>query len=163
QAIAAWSFDETTTGPGTPLVDSFGGHDAVTLGDRNQPLTGISGVARSFGGWPDAAVIAPDPAFETFSFSFSTWVRLDESPDGWGVGVRQDGRVGVSVAGRRGSRPWLRASAPLRLGQWHHVAVTLDGASRRGRIYVDGVLSASAVFPAWTPAPGVWPTFGRAS
>ena len=175
--LAAWSFDDLASGAGTALVDSASGHDAVTVADRNRPLTGVSGVARSFGGWPDAAVVAPDPAFESYSFSFSTWARIDEPPDGWGVlfgnhdgdyrgwlvGVYHDGRVVFSVTGRPASSPWLLSSAALEPGRWHHVAVTFDGASRRGRIYVDGVLSASAVFPAWTPAPGVRPTFGRAS
>ena len=51
----------------------------------------------------------------------------------------------------------------LTVGNWHHVAVTFDGPSRCGLIYIDGVRDRSAVFPVFTPQTAIQPTFGRAS
>ncbi len=176
-ALARWSLDETGTGPGTVFEDAASGHDATTAGNRNSPMTGISGVARRFEGYPDHAVAEPHSDFSFESFSFSTWVRLDEPLDKWGVmfstydgissgwylGVSSDRRPILSVSGSPGSSPWLLSSQALELGQWHHVAVTFEGRERRGVIYVDGIRSASAVFSAWQPSVGVSPHFGRAS
>jgi len=57
----------------------------------------------------------------------------------------------------------LLSGAALQVGRWHHLAVSFEGASRRGLIYLDGERVGSAVFPAWAPASGVAPTWGRAS
>jgi hypothetical protein len=176
-ALAHWSFDETDTGPGTSFVDDTGGHDATTAANRNDPMTGVSGIARRFEGYPDHAVVKPHDDFSTESFSFSTWVRLDEdltkwgvvfstfdgTSKGWYVGLSADRTPILSVSGSPGSSPWLLASQALEIGRWHHVAVTFEGRDRRGVIYVDGVRSASAVFPAWQPSTAVSPHFGRAS
>ena len=176
--LAHWDFDDLGTGPGTVLFDaSSNGLDAVTVSTRTTPVSGVSGVARHFGGWPDSAQVSADAAFGSSSFSFSTWVRIDEYPQNWGVlfstydgnfrgwyvGVYSDGRVIFSVSGLPSSNPWVVSSASLELGRWSHITVTFEGASRRGLIYLDGVRVGSAVFPAWTPQVGVQPTFGRAS
>ena len=42
-------------------------------------------------------------------------------------------------------------------------AFTLNEASRRGSIYLDGVLDRSAVFSVFTPQTVLEPTFGKAS
>ena len=61
-------------------------------------------------------------------------------------------------------QPYKQVStSSLQPGQWHYVVVTLEGASRRGRIYIDGVLDRTAVYPAFTPQSSTQPTFGRAS
>jgi hypothetical protein len=174
--VARWSFEETSSGSGATFGDDAGGHDIVVSGSRHSAHSGLSGAARRFGGYPDAATVSGGADFAVNRFSFSAWVRLDHYPAGWGAlfgnydgawagwyaGIYRDGRVILSVAGP-GSKPWLLSAQSLSLGHWHHIAVTFDGDPRRGRIYIDGEESASATFPAWAIASGVTPTLGRAS
>ena len=176
--VAFWRFDDSGTGPGTLLADSSGGgHDAMTQGTGTTSVLGVAGSARSFDGYPDYAHVTPHSELSTASFSFSTWVKLDALPNNWGVvfanyggdfqgwyvGVFNDGRVILSVSGLPTSNPWLLSTSSLTAGNWHHVAVTFDGPSRRGLIYIDGIRDSSAVFPAFTPQTAIQPTFGRAS
>ncbi|MBI1356740.1 MAG: hypothetical protein GC160_20560 [Acidobacteria bacterium] len=175
--VARWELDETGVGAGVALVDGVGGRNATTAADRTRPMAGLSGAARRFEGWPDGASADADAALLTQSFSYSAWVRIDETPQSWGVlfstydgdvggwyvGVYKDARVILCVTGPPASRPWLLSSKGLTLGRWHHVEATFDGPSRRGLIYVDGERAGSAVFGAWAPASGVRPTFGKAS
>ena len=176
--VAFWRFDDVGTGPGLILADSSGGgHDAVTEGLGTTSVGGVAGSARSFDGYPDYAHVTPHPELSTASFSFSTWVKLDALPNNWGVlfanyggdfqgwyvGVFNDGRIILSISGLPASNPWLLSAGSLTVGNWHHVAVTFDGPSRRGLIYIDGVRDRSAVFPVFTPQTAIQPTFGRAS
>ena len=175
--IARWELDETAVGAGTVLADAVAGRHAVTAASRTIAVQGLDGPARRFGGWPDSAAVGSDPALLTSSFSYSSWVRIDEVPQSWGVlfsaydgdvggwyvGVHKDARIILCVTGPPASRPWLLSTRGLSLGRWSHLTVTFDGPSRRGLIYLDGERVASAVFPAWQPAAGVQPTFGKAS
>jgi|GEM_PF-1060957 len=175
--VAQWEFDETAVGAGVSFADSIGGRHAVSAADRSRPLQGLAGPARYFGGWPDSASIPSAPELHTPSFSFSAWVRIDVAPPKWGtifstmdghyngwlVGVNRDARVILSIAGPPASMPWLLSAQPLPLGRWSHVAVTFDGPSRRGAIYLDGQRSAGAVFPSWRPSASVDPAIGKAS
>ncbi len=175
--VARWELDETETGEGVTLADNVGQHHASTSAGLSRPFQGLDGAARYFGGWPDSASVPTRPELHANSFSFSTWIRIDETPakwgaiystldgasSGWMVGVHQDARIIFCVAGPPDSIPWLLSTDSLRLGRWHHVAVTFDGSSRRAAIYLDGRRTAGAVFPSWQPAPGVDPTIGRAS
>ena len=149
----------------------------MTEGLGTTSVAGVAGSARSFDGYPDYAHITPHADLSTAGFSFSTWVKLDALPSNWGVlfanyggdfqgwyvGVFTDGRIILSVSGLPASNPWLLSAGSLTAGNWHHVAVTFDGPSRRGLIYIDGVRDGSAVFPAFTPQTAIQPTFGRAS
>ena len=178
QPVADWRLDESASGPGTVLADSSGnGHDAVTAGLGTQPVPAVSSNGRSFAGRPDYAYMNPAPDLSTSSFSFTAWVKLDAYPDNWGViystyggdyqgwyvGVYNDGRVILSVSGLPSHNPWLLSTSSLEVGHWHHLAVTFDGGTRRGLIYVDGVLDQGATFPAFTPQTAASPTLGRAS
>ncbi|MEZ5362196.1 MAG: LamG domain-containing protein [Bryobacterales bacterium] len=170
-----WSFEETATGPGAVFSDSSGGRNIVVSGSRHGPHSGIQGAAHRFAGYPDSATAGGPGAFSANSFTFSAWVRLDQYPSGWGAlfgdydgayagwyaGIYQDGRIILCVAGP-GSKPWLLTQA-LTLGRWHHVAVSLDSATRAGRIYLDGQQVASATFPAWSPSSGVTATLEKFS
>ena len=178
QPVAEWRLNETASGPGTILADSSGnGHDAVTAGLGTQPVPAVSSNGRSFAGRPDYAYMNPASDLSTSSFSFTTWIKLDAHPDNWGViystyggdyqgwyvGVYNDGRVILSVSGLPSHNPWLLSTSSLQVGHWHHLAVTFDGGTRRGLIYIDGVLDRGATFPAFTPQTAASPTFGRAS
>jgi hypothetical protein len=174
--VAHWAFDETAAGAGVSFADSSGGAHALTVsGPRHAAHSGLLGNARRFAGYPDSTVAAGAEDFARNRFTFSSWVRLDQYPTVWGalfgnydgdsagwyVGVYQDGRVILSACGP-GSKPWLLSSVALPLGRWSHVAVTFDGSTRNGRIYVDGNAVASATFPAWSYASGAPPTLGKA-
>ena len=175
--ISEWRFEETGTAAGTTLIDSATGHHAVTVGDGTAPSTGVIGSARRFGGFPDYAWISPHADFGTADFSFTSWVKIDALPSKWGVvfadyggdfqgwyvGVHTDGRVIFSVSGLPSSNPWLLSSSALVPGEWQHLAVTFDGTTRRGLIYINGLLDRTAVFPAFDPQSAVASTFGRAS
>ncbi len=175
--ISEWWFEETGTAPGTTLIDSASGHHAVTAGNGTAPSTGVIGSARRFGGFPDYAWVAPHADFGSPDFSFTAWVKIDALPSKWGVvfadyggdfqgwyvGVHTDGRVIFSVSGLPSSNPWLLSSSAIVPGEWRHLAVTFDGATRRGLIYINGLLDRTAVFPAFDPQSAVAPTLGRAS
>ena len=176
--VASWAFEDMGVLPGSTLADSSGnGHNAQTTGVASVRTGGVSGAARSFNGFPNHATLTPHADLSSNSFSFSTWVKLDSLPSGWGViysnyggdfkgwyvGVYNDGRVIFTVAGLPSSGPWLLSNGTLTADQWHHVTVTFDGAIRRGSIYFDGALDRVLTFPAHTPQTTTAPTFGRAS
>jgi len=178
QPVAHWSFSETGAGPGTVLADGSGnGHDAVTAGTGTVPATGISGSGRHFTGFPDYAHLTPHAELSTTDFSLTSWVKIEALPSKWGViysnyggdfrgwyaGIHTDGRVIFSVSGLPSSNPWLLSTSSLTPGQWHHIAVTFDGGDRRVRIYIDGLLDRSAVFPAFDQQSVIQPMIGRAS
>lgn len=175
--VASWSFDELVAGTGATLADdSENGHDLTTNG-ATASQSGVVGAARTFGGATGWASAAPSADFSSDSFTLSTWVRLDAFPASWGaifstydgshrgwyVGVRSSGQVVLCIGGEPSYSPWLVSSSSLLLGRWHHVAVTFEGGTRQGTIYIDGVRESGAAFPAWTPQTGVAPTFAKAS
>ena len=135
------------------------------------------GSGRRFTGFPDYAHLTPHPQLSTTDFSLTTWVKIDVLPSKWGViysnyggdfrgwyaGIHTDGRVIFSVSGLPSSNPWLLSASSLTTGQWHHIAMTFDGGDRRGRIYIDGLLDRSAVFPAFDQQSSIQPMMGRAS
>ena len=177
EILARWEFDDLAQGPGTPLLDSSGNsHNALTVGNRNTARGGVSSSAREFGGYPDYAVVASHADFGGPAFSLSTWVRVEESPQnfgvifstfsggysGWFAAVNNDRRVIFAVTGP-GSQPWLVSTEALELGRWYHLGFTFEGISRTGLIYIDGVAAASATFPAFAAESVTQPTFGRAS
>ena len=176
--VGNWKFDDAGAGPGTTLADSSGnGHNATTQGLGTESVSGVVGPARSFAGRPGYAWLSTHADLSTPGFTFATWVKVDTYPGNWGViastyggdfkgwyvGVFNDGRVIFSVSGLPSSNPWLLSVSSLQPGQWHYVTVTLEGASRRGRIYIDGVRDRTAVYPAFTPQTSTQPTLGRAS
>ena len=178
QPLAHWAFGETGAGPGTVLADGTGnGHDAVTAGTGTVPASGVNGSGRHFTGFPDYAYLTPHAELSTSDFSLTSWVKIDALPSKWGViysnyggdyrgwyaGIHTDGRVIFSVSGLPSSNPWLLSTSSLAPGQWHHIAVTFDGSDRRGRIYIDGLLDRSAVFPAFDQQTAIQPMMGRAS
>jgi len=93
------------------------------------------------------------------SISVSCWVKLNSS-DYWGgfVGIFQDngnyekGWVLGTLDGSfsfalttNGKMNYLKAAAPLNLGEWYHVAGTFDGITQK--IYINGELKGTANIP----------------
>src|SRR5688572_16115512 len=63
----------------------------------------------------------------------------------WG-GIDDTGRLGISV-----NNVWLAKTAvPVNDGQWHFVGLTRDAGTGEVRVYLDGLLSASATGPTGT-------------
>ncbi len=176
--VAAWGFDDPGVGPGVSLADSSaGGHHALTAGSGTTSVPGTAGQARRFNGSSDYARLAPHSDLSTADFSFTTWIKLEQHPLGWGVifsnyggdyrgwfcGVNATGNLMFSVAGLPTHSGWLVSNRSLETGRWYHAAFTFNKVSRRGAIYVDGALDRTAVFNAYTPQTTVEPRFGRAS
>jgi hypothetical protein len=175
QPLAHWEF-ESVADDGI-MADSIGKHPATREGAGIQ-VSGVSGAfAYSFPGASVAARVAPHTDFAANAFTFSAWVKTSAAPPAWGMifsnydganrgwylALNTDNRLIFSVSGLPNSNPWLLSSATITPGQWTHVAVAFDGANRRGAVYLDGVLAATAVFPAWSPQSSLGPAFARAS
>lgn len=137
--------------------DMFGTWDGTLVGDTSF-VAGQVGEAFSFDGSgdrvdvldPAAGVLGADP------FTVAFWVRADADhvadylvgksyPNG---GTGWDLRLGDRRLYLVGLNGWpsqwnLRTDQVITIGQWHHVAVTSDGAT--STLYLDG-----ATDPAWT-------------
>ena len=85
------------------------------------------------------------------SFSVEFWVNDAQTPSssgllGWSGGVKiwySSGTLYAHVTDIDGGQHNLSASRPSP-NTWHHIALTYDGASGGGRLYVDGVIAASS-------------------
>jgi hypothetical protein len=176
--VAQWRWEEPGAGSGVTAADASGnGHAASTAGYGTVAVAGASGRARLFNGASDWAEVPGSPALTPPSFTFSAWINLLSYPagfgvvasnyggnyQGWYVAIHSSGRVILSVAGLPASAPWLVSNGTLPLGRWRRLAVTYDGPTRQGTIYLDGVLDVQAAFPAFTPQFALPLTFGRAS
>ncbi len=83
-------------------------------------------------------------------WTLSSWVRLDESQAQAVLFQRGGGDISLelkeqnlllNVLDSAGQLKTLAASIPLSVGNWHHLAVTVDGAALS--LYVDGVVAGS--------------------
>jgi hypothetical protein len=144
--VSHWTADNMS-------VDAAGGHDAMLVsGAAYQP--GKIGQAFSFDGIDDRAVVAdaPDLAL-TQSMTIEGWIRVDSFPtqdhgviiargddrgglDPYVLNTSRTGRVRFGITSLTGMEA---ISAPIALGQFVHVAATLDDASGLTRLYLDGV------------------------
>ncbi len=178
--VAEWRLDETAAGPGVQLADASGnGRHVRTSGYGSAAFSGVAGNARGFNGLTDWAETTPSPSLSPASFTFRAWVRLLSYPtaagwgviaasyggnyQGWYVAVDAGGRLILSVASLPSSAPWLLSSARLALHRWYCLAVTYDGATREGVIYINGALDVAAAFAGFTAQSTLPLTFGRAS
>ena len=119
--------------------------------------------AFSFDGVNDSAVAygsaLVNPAQDTGSFTIEFWVNDAQTPSnsgllGWSGGVKvsyTSATVYCYLTDTSGGQRNLSAGRPS-ANAWHHFAVTYDGISGAGRIYLDGVTVASASFGVFTPA-----------
>jgi hypothetical protein len=115
---------------------------------------GRKGGACRFDGKDDhIALGTKSPLRQSAAITYSCWVMLAEGGGGHlaGAGAKGGhGFGGVVVAPRRVAFVWTPSlpgsdthmaaalPAPLRAGEWHHVAVSIDFANCRGMICVDG-------------------------
>ena len=175
---ASWSFEESASGPGVTVSDSFGGHHGTTQGFGTVPAPGALGLARIFNGSSDFVQIPASSDLTPTTFTARAWVKVNSYPSsfgvilsafggansrGWYLAVKSTGEVIFMGASPPSSSPWLVSSAKLNLQQWHSLSVTVDRLSGDVAIYIDGALDKTARFPAIVGDTGLPVTIGRAS
>ena len=158
-AVGHWSFDNDT---GTTVLDASGaGNDGTILGSAIR-TPGVSGTALEFAG-DGGRVLVPDaPTLDvTGAFTVAAWLRptrtgtqylvkkaRHKDVDGYELSLSQQGKVFVRFnqpSAKNRFRVDSDSSYPVDGVTWMHVAATYDGQDIR--MYVDGVLEASASAP----------------
>lgn len=134
----------------------------------------------------DFAAVAHHPSYAVSSFTVSTWFRtssianvaypqlvnLGPNPTTnhqFGLTFRRDSNEFVGCASVAGvDQCAATGSAGLVDGGWHHAAMTVDAATSRLRLYVDGVERSSVVLPGTVDMPtapieigglSAWPSY----
>jgi hypothetical protein len=138
--------------PAAGVVDSIGGHTGTCGTDCPALVAGKFGAAYKFNGQmistPSAADLQPNGGF-----TVAVWARVDAAPGGtYGDFIcKQQGGTDASycLAITTALQPnfYTNGTATLNtpaiaLGEWHHYAMTWDGATKLA--YVDGARAASA-------------------
>lgn len=170
--IALWCFDDgipghVAAGNGTVLDCSGLGHAGTPVGFPRYcaATTASNDIWLRLDGQVDRVFVPDAEAFElTGSLTLEAWIRVDSIPPqnvssggqivfrGDDLGAKDPYFLALDLAGRptfhveslvAGSN--VSALTPLPLGVISHVAGTLDDATGLQRLYVDGVLVASAL------------------
>ena len=125
-------------------------------------------------GMDDAMAVANAPQLNfggKEGFSIEAWVKLDGSqPDGTGLVSKAEGgvhwsgyqlvlhhdRIAAEIGGGGaavGAEQGLLGTSSLNDGRWHHVALSVDRAQGRARLYFDGRVEAELSHPALSGSP----------
>lgn len=151
--VSHWMMDD---GSGSVATDSVGGHDGLLQGDATW-AEGFIGGALRLDGNGDYVDCGNQAAFNiTDAVTLAAWVQARNDfayPDWSGIIMRggpnidtyalyyhwSSKRLGFKTTGTNPN--WLasntNAAAALFDGDWHHVAATYDGTTKR--VYLDGV------------------------
>jgi len=164
QVAGYWPFDETA---GNFAHEASGqGYDGQLInypGNEGSWVAGQMSGALEFGGLAAQQYVqVPDFNKATSSMALSAWVYADSLPQWATIAANWNGLYGMLNYGMYGSDPFLslyfavpgvqggigietaveNASIfqvpPLSLGEWHHVAMVVDGSIRRATLYRDG-------------------------
>jgi hypothetical protein len=146
--VGWWQLDE---GEGKVTADA-GGHHAGTLVGNPTWTEGVAGGALQLDGQGDYVDLGTGPDFDiTDRITVCAWVQVTAFDTDWQVIVAK-GDTAWRLSRDQGDNlhfactglwpEWVRGTADVNDGQWHHVAGTYDG--RELRLYVDGKLDASA-------------------
>lgn len=172
--LGAWPLDASSGGVASDASGN-GHHGSLSHGPRWS--AGKSGSALAFDGVTEDVTIPDQPALRvTTAFTVAFWVRKQAEnplfvryvgkggPSARNFGVWDlsgpDGRVMFQFQNQGGAFPTLVSRNPIPVGSWHHVACTWDGAV--GRIYLNGLLDASASMTGPPATSGDPLTFGYA-
>ncbi|MGW6559370.1 LamG-like jellyroll fold domain-containing protein [Streptomyces hydrogenans] len=148
---ASWSLDE---GAGTTARDSGPGGRTLTLNEGTGWGAGVGGSALTFDGQGHFAQTDGPVIDTTASYSVSAWATLDSLPGNYATVVSQDGRrqenpfylqygQGAFAFSTPGGNRARYVTTP-ELGRWYHLVGVRDAAKNEIRLYVDGVLAATA-------------------
>ncbi|WP_306312458.1 LamG-like jellyroll fold domain-containing protein [Streptomyces hydrogenans] len=148
---ASWSLDE---GAGTTARDSGPGGRTLTLNEGTGWGAGVGGSALTFDGQGHFAQTDGPVIDTTASYSVSAWATLDSLPGNYATVVSQDGRrqenpfylqygQGAFAFSTPGGNRARYVTTP-ELGRWYHLVGVRDTAKNEIRLYVDGVLAATA-------------------
>lgn len=171
--VSHWTADNTAD-------DAVGAnHGSLVSGATYAP--GVFGQAFSFDGIDDRMIMADSESFElTQSLTMEGWIKINAFPAGNSLGeilFRGDDRGGLDpyqlatvpggyvrfhIGSAQNMTAQLQARAPL--GEFVHVAATLDGASGAMKLYENGVVVAQTTTtlrpsgdldPAYNPGVGI--------
>ncbi|MFJ3766242.1 LamG-like jellyroll fold domain-containing protein [Streptomyces sp. NPDC090082] len=148
---ASWNLDE---GTGTTARDAGPGGRTLTLNEGTGWGTGVDGSALTFDGQGHFAQTDGPVIDTTTSYSVSAWATLDSLPGNYATVVSQDGRrqenpfylqygqgaFAFSTPGGNRAR-YVMTPEP---GRWYHLVGVRDATKNEIRLYVDGVLAATA-------------------
>ena len=140
---------------------------ADAMGLNNASLTGVSyatgevGQAFSFDGADDSANVADSSSLAfTQSFTIEGWIKVNGLPtnynfgsimfrgddrgglDPYSLGVEPNGNLSFQITAAVHAPTSIQT--PLAIGQWTHVAATLDDATGLMSLYVNGALAAQS-------------------
>ena len=159
-----WALDEDI---GNIFVDSVNGNDGSGAATPI-PVIGMVNGAQFFNGTDTGINVPADDSFNwafDASFSIEYWIKRTNAAfagievivgrdDGatsdmqWWAGLWADGKAAFVLlatngtgTGSRVTGEFLEGDDDLTDGEWHHVAVVRDSASKENRLYVDGVLN----------------------
>ena len=147
--VGWWKLDETA---GTAVADAGGNHHVGTLVGNPQWTQGVIDGALEFDGEGDYVDLGATADFDiTDRITVCAWVRVTAFDTDWQPIIAK-GDTAWRLSRDQGNNlhfactglwpEWVRGSANVNDGQWHHVAGTYDGSELR--LYVDGKLDASA-------------------
>jgi hypothetical protein len=142
-----WLFDE---GKGNTVIDSTGKGNDGTLKNEPKWVEGKFGKAIAFDGTKQQSMSTiASTMMDPYPYTFMAWVKLDEyNPDGNTGAVVMGNYSGdskssifyVSNSGMLSVRPHpgtdLKGTTKIPLGEWTHVAATLEGSTLK--VYVNG-------------------------
>jgi hypothetical protein len=147
--VGWWKLDETV---GNVMADAGGNQHAGTLVGNPKRVPGVVAGALEFDGEGDYVDLGAAADFDiTDRITVCAWVKVTAFDTDWQAIVAK-GDTAWRLSRDQGNNlhfactglwpEWVRGSANVNDGQWHHVAGTYDG--RELRLYVDGKLDASA-------------------
>ncbi len=147
--VGWWTLDETA---GTTVADASGnGHTGTLAGDPNWTQGRIDG-ALEFDGEGDYVDLGTAADFDVVDrTTVCAWVKVNAFTVDWQTIIAK-GDTAWRLSRDQGNNlhfgctglwpEWVRGSADVNDGQWHHVAGVYDGTELR--LYIDGTLDASA-------------------
>ncbi len=156
--IAYYSFNNTKNA----------GADQSAGGKKNASVYGAvitsdseRGAVITFDGENDYLKLPSEVTSDSSDFTFMAWVKADSAAT-WSrifdFGDNKDNSLFTTVSSGTGLRTAMKANAAsedqitdsqaLEEGEWHHIAVTLNGTTLETSLYLDGELVGSAIVDA---------------
>jgi hypothetical protein len=158
--LVVWfPFDDASPQDAADVVSGFGG----TCSGGGCPKTdfGQHGGAFLFDGIDDCIEVANMGQFGQAQITIAIWMRQDVSDNcspvakpatalgatanTWQIETSTTNQIMFTSSHGGLANTRIAALSSLVIGQWHHVAATFDGATKR--LYVDGAMASSAALP----------------